>query len=114
MKKIVMMLGLVAAATGSAVHAENTQVATEAVATQLSADEMAFAAKLDDKNRKAFGDKFSAEQRKAIMVAVKNGANADLAVQNMLAAQGMKETPAVAQAEQDEADDMDLDTSSVK
>lgn len=104
---MMMALALVAMTAGVAVNAENTQAAavpaqkaTEAVAAkQLSADEQAFAAKLNDLNRKTFNDKFSAEQRKSIMVAVKNGANADEAVQKMLAAKEMKDVPAVANAE---------------
>jgi hypothetical protein len=101
-KNSLMMLALVAMTAGVAVNAENTTCAaatTEAVSTQLSADELAFAAKLNDQNRKSFNDKFSVEQRKAIMVAAKNGANADEAVQKMLAAKEIKNAPAVAEAE---------------
>jgi hypothetical protein len=103
-----MMLALVAMTAGVAVNAETTnaaattaapaaaavaQKAPEAAATKLSADEQAFVAKLNDQNRKAFSEKLSADQKKSVMVAVKNGANADEAVQKMTAA------PAVAHAE---------------
>lgn len=67
--------------------------AKEAVAVKLSADEQAFAAKLNEKNRLAFSGKLSAEQRQAVMVAVKNGANADEAVQHLLVAQEVKAAP---------------------
>ena len=109
MKKITMMLALVALTAGVSVSADEVQAAaTEVVATscaseaascKLSADEQAFSAKLSDQNRKSFGEKLSAEQRKSVMVAVKNGAAADEAVQRMLAAKEMKEAPAVANAE---------------
>lgn len=119
-----MMLALTAMTAGVAINAENTnsaapavkaqatapaaaaqapavvaQKAPEAVANKLSADEQAFVAKLNDQNRKAFNDKLSAEQRKSVMVAVKNGANADEAVQKMVAAKDVKDAPAVANAE---------------
>ncbi len=113
-KNTMMILALVAMTAGVAVHAENTQTAavpaqsaTEAVATKLSADEQAFAAKLSDQNRKSFNDKFSVEQRKAIMVAVKNGANADEAVLKMLAAKEIKEAPAIANAEKAAAENVE-------
>jgi hypothetical protein len=117
MKKSMMMLALVGMTAGVAVNAENTQnaaaapaqktqVATapaakapEAAAVKLSADEQAFASKLNDQNRKAFSDKLSADQRKSVMVAVKNGASADEAVQRMVAAKEMKDSPSVANAE---------------
>ena len=108
-KTSMMMLALVAMTAGVAVNADNTQHAAAAApaATEaqkapvaaLSADEQAFAAKLNDQNRKSFSDKLSAEQRKSVMVAVKNGANADEAVQRMVAAKEMKDAPAVAHAE---------------
>jgi hypothetical protein len=75
------------------------QKTTETAATKLSIEEQAFVAKLNDFNRKTFSDKLSAEQRKAIMIAVKNGANADEAVQRMVAAKDLKDSPAVANAE---------------
>jgi hypothetical protein len=106
MNKTMMTLALVAMTTGVAVYAENTTAAstapkaqTEAVATKLSADEQAFVAKLNDQNRKSFNEKLSAEQRKAVMVAVKNGAGADDAVQKMVVAKELKEAAAVADAE---------------
>ena len=74
----------------------------ESKATQLSSDEQAFAAKLSDQNRKTFTGKLSAEQRKAAMVAVKNGANADDAVQRMLAATEIKEGNFVASSDEAE------------
>lgn len=107
MKSKIMMLALVAMTTGVAIHAESAPCAatsTEAAATKLSADELAFAAKLSDQNRKTFAEKFIAEQRKAIQVAVKNGANPDEAVQKMFAAISVKEGAAVAQAEASEAE----------
>lgn len=114
MKKTIMMLALGMTSLGLATAEEasckndascaKAQVAKaeapKAVeAAKLSADEQAFAAKLSDANRKAFSDKFSADQRKAAMIAVKNGANADEAVQKMLAAKELKDAPAVANAE---------------
>jgi hypothetical protein len=119
-RKTMMMLALVGMTTGVAVNAETTNSAsatktqtaatapstqncgqkTEAAGTcKISADEQAFVAKLNDQNRKAFNEKLSAEQKKAVMVAVKNGANADEAVQKMLAAKDVKETRPVAEAE---------------
>lgn len=83
----------------AATTAATAQKAPEAAALKLSADEQAFSAKLNDQNRKAFNDKLSAEQRKSVMVAVKNGANADEAVQRMVAAKEMKDAPSVANAE---------------
>jgi len=116
-----MMMLALAGLTAGAVNAENasttaaapaaapkaqTQVAApaaqkapEATASKVSADEQAFLAKLNDQNRKVFNEKLSAEQKKSVMVAVKNGANADEAVQKMLAAKEMKESPSVANAE---------------
>jgi len=89
-----------AAAPAQAVQtAAPAQKATDVAATKLSADEQAVAAKMNDQNRKAFSDKLSAEQRKAAMVAVKNGATADEAVQRLVASKEIKEAPAVANAE---------------
>lgn len=65
------------AQTGAAAPAQKPQVvvpaakAVDAVASKLSADELAFAAKLNDQNRKAFTEKLSAEQRKVAMTAAK-------------------------------------------
>ncbi len=95
------------AQNAAAAPAQKAQVVTtgtaqktaETAATKLSVEEQAFVAKLTDQNRKAFSDKFSTEQRKAVMIAVKNGANADEAVQRMAAAKDLKDSPAVANAE---------------
>jgi hypothetical protein len=81
------------------VTTETAQKIAETAATKFSVEEQAFVAKLTDQNRKTFSDKFSAEQRKAVMIAVKNGANADEAVQRMVAAKDLKDSPAVANAE---------------
>lgn len=105
--KSMMMLALAAIAAGTALNAEEakTQVATatakahETAATKLSVEEQAFVAKLNDQNRKSFSDKLTAEQRKSVMVAVKNGANADEAVTKLLASKELKEAPAVVNAE---------------
>lgn len=98
--KSMIMLALFAMTAGVAVHAEDTHVAaTEAVESKLSADELSFAAKLNDQNRKSFAEKLSAEQRKSVQIAVKHGANADEAVQKMLAATALKEASAIANAE---------------
>ncbi len=111
-RKTMMMLALAGLTAGVALNAETTaatatapkaQAATPAAAqkveTKVSAEEQAFAAKLNDQNRKAFNEKLSAEQRKSAMVAVKNGANADEAVQKLAAAKDMKDAPSVANAE---------------
>lgn len=102
-KKSMMILALAALATTFSIHAENVQAmtgkATEAVASRLTADEQAFAAKLSDQNRKSFCEKLSAEQRKSAMIAVKNGAGADEAVQNLTALKEMKDSAALANAE---------------
>ncbi len=108
MKKSMMMLALAtmaASLTLNADEAQESQVAAtaqkaqESAATKLSVEEQAFVAKLTDQNRKLFSDKLSAEQRKSVMVAVKNGANADEAVQKLLASKELKEAPAVVNAE---------------
>lgn len=75
------------------------QKTAELAATKLSVEEQAFVAKLADQNRKTFSDRFSAEQRKVVMIAVKNGADADEAVQRMVAAKDLKDSHAVANAE---------------
>ena len=105
--KSMMMLAVAALAAGTALNAEeaqkpqvvSTQKAQETAAAKLSVEEQAFVAKLSDQNRKVFSDKFNAEQRKSVMVAVKNGANADEAVQKLLASKELKEAPAVVNAE---------------
>lgn len=87
-KNILMMLMLTA---GALLNAENaTQNSASATAQkpqvcnakgcELTADEQAFAAKLNDQNRKAFAEKLNSEQRKAVMLSTKNGGQADEAV----------------------------------
>ena len=71
----------------------------ETAATKLSVEEQAFVAKLADQYRKVFSDKFSAEQRKAVLVAVKNGVDADEAVQRVITAKDIKDSSAVVNAE---------------
>jgi hypothetical protein len=90
-----------AAAPAEKVHvtANTAQKAVETAAAKLSVEEQAFVAKLNDQNRKTFSDKFSADQRKAAMIAVKNGASADEAVQRLATAKDLKESSAVANAE---------------
>lgn len=104
MKKCALTLFTLAAMVGgtAAYTAEATETAATSALT-LSADEQAFAAKLTDGNRKSFTDKLSTDQRRAVMVAVKNGAAPDEAVQRMIAAKEIKETPAVANAEKADA-----------
>ena len=118
-RNTMMMLALVGMTAGlTTVNAEEEQAASEApaqkaqvvtistaektvetAATKLSVEEQSFVAKLNDQNRKTFSDKFSADQRKSVMIAVKNGTNADEAVQKMVAAKDLKECSAVANAE---------------
>jgi hypothetical protein len=119
--KTTMLFALVTMAAGVAVQAEEAQHAAAQVVTtvttdaaKFSSDEEAFMAKLTDQNRKSFGNRFSAEQRKAVMIAVKNGANADEAVQKMLAAKEMKDAPAVANAEKATAEKVAVPAPSVK
>lgn len=108
--KTMMMLALAAITAGAVVNAENTNAAPKAqtqvaapaaqsAEVRLSADEQAFAAKLSDQNRKMFAEKLSVEQKRSVMVAVKNGANADEAVQKMIAAKEVKEASTVANVE---------------
>jgi hypothetical protein len=108
MKKSMMMLALATMAASLTLNADEAQKtqgastaqkAQETAATKLSVEEQAFVAKLNDQNRKLFSDKLSAEQRKSVMVAVKNGANADEAVQKLIASKELKEAPAVVNAE---------------
>ena len=94
---------------GSALQAEGTQAGSSAqkpqvvapatakavdpVVSKLSAEEQAFAAKLNDQNRKAFVEKLSAEQRKVAMTAAKvsTAANAaDEAVAKLAGALGVE------------------------
>lgn len=66
---------------------------------KLSADEMAFVAKLTDQNRKSFVEKLSADQRKSVFTAVANGAQPDEAVQRMVEAKVIRERGMIVQAE---------------
>lgn len=74
---VAMMAGLsanqpaaaAAAAAPAAPVAVQTAPAQEKAQATLSADELAFAAKLTDQNRKVFSTQFNAEQRKAAMTA---------------------------------------------
>lgn len=86
-KTSLMILALSAAAFLSAENAphaaqqaQKPQVCSGAKACELTTEEQAFAAKLNDENRKAFTDKLNSEQRKAVMLSVKNGGNANEAV----------------------------------
>src|SRR5689334_17401633 len=70
-KEFLMTLAAVSLVAGLSANAPAATAAAPAVqqeksASNLSADELAFAAKLNDQNRKAFAS-FSAEQRKAAM-----------------------------------------------
>jgi len=117
-KNTMMVLALVAMTAGAMAHAESTQDAAAATskvqvsavaaaeAAKLTTDEQAFAAKLSDQNRKSFSENLSVEQRKSVLTAFKNGADADEAVQIMLAAKEMKDAPAIADAEKATAVDM--------
>jgi hypothetical protein len=62
-----MVAGLSANQPSAAAPAQSSQ--QEKNVSNLSADELAFAAKLSDQNRKVFSTQFSAEQRKAAMAA---------------------------------------------
>lgn len=99
-KNTLMMLALAVMTAGVTLNAANaTATAKEAVQTKLSADEMSFVAKLNDQNRHSFNDKLSTEQRKAVMIAAKNGACPNDAVQKMVAATEIKEAAVIANAE---------------
>lgn len=117
-KNIMMTLALATMAAGVAVNAEEAKMQNDATAAQkaqacsscvpqkgenvaakISVEEQAFAAKLTDQNRKTFSEKLSVEQRKSVMVAVKNGANPDEAVQKLTAAKELKDASPVANAE---------------
>ncbi len=58
----------------------------EPPALTLSADELVLVSKLTDQNRKTFAEKFTADQRKAVMIAFENGALPDEAVHRMVTA----------------------------
>src|SRR5258708_6579501 len=104
MKKTAMMLAIlamsaVAVQAESAAHKNQVTTAKAADASvKLSSDEQAFSAKLNDQNRNDFSEKLSAEQRQAVMAAVKNGANANEAVALLLTAQEVKADAVVADA----------------
>ena len=120
-RNTMMMLALVGMTAGIAVNAETTQntaatpvatapkaqtqVAMPAAAINLSADEQAFVAKLNDQNRKAFSEKLSIDQKKSAIIAVKNGANADEAVQKIVAAKEVKDIPSIANTEKTDTAD---------
>lgn len=75
------------------------QKSPDCVVVTLNPDEQAFVAKLTDQNRKTFSHKLTADQRKNVMKAVENGANADQAVEHMLIAIQMQENQAIVQVE---------------
>jgi len=90
-KQMTMMLALCGLAAGVSANAENAvqkpqvitsstaQKAYEATATKLTAEELAFAAKLSDVNRNAFTEKLTVEQRKLAIAAAKNASVANAA-----------------------------------
>ncbi len=90
-KQMTMMWALCGLVAGGAANAENAvqkpqvitsstaQKAYEATATKLTAEELAFAAKLNDVNRKAFTEKLTFEQRKLAIAAAKNATVANAA-----------------------------------
>lgn len=88
-KQMTMMLALCGLAAGVSANAENQkpqvvtsstpQKAYEATATKLTTEELAFAAKLSDANRKAFTEKLTVEQRKLAIAAAKNATVANAA-----------------------------------
>ena len=111
MKKSTLMVFALAA--GAFLNAETTQNTAQAAASkpqvcaskacELSTDEQAFSAKLNDQNRKAFAEKLSSEQRKSVMASVKNGGNADEAVAKLASshvASAEKANPSKAQSAQ--------------
>ncbi len=114
-KNMMMLLALVAMTAGVSVNAETaTQNVSEITTSKLSADEQAFVAKLSDFNRKSFCEKLSTEQRKSAMTAVKNGANADEAVQNLVTLKDMKDSAALANAESAVAEKSNADATATK
>ncbi|HEY2810775.1 MAG TPA: hypothetical protein VGJ00_05250 [Rhabdochlamydiaceae bacterium] len=96
MKKSI--LTILALGAGALLNADNTQNATQpaaqkpqvctssAKACELTTDEQAFSAKLNDQNRKAF-EKFTKEQRSAVITSTKNGGDANEAVQKLASSQ---------------------------
>ena len=98
-KATILTLFALAAVAGHAEHAtQKNQVVTSSskaventvASVKLTADEQAFAAKLNDQNRHSFSEKLSSEQRQAVMVAAKNGADANEAVAHLITAQDLK------------------------
>jgi hypothetical protein len=73
----IMMLAFVGMLLGTCLHADTDlapvamQKAPITQAATLTPDEQAFAAKLNDQNRKAFIEKLTAEQRRIAMAAAK-------------------------------------------
>lgn len=99
-KYTAILCSLVAMTAEVAAQAEQTETTAASIQQEaFTADEQAFAAKLNDQNRKIFHSKFLPPHRNAVMIAVKNGANADLAVQKMLAAKEMKDANSIAISE---------------
>ncbi|MBS0653930.1 MAG: hypothetical protein JSR39_10460 [Verrucomicrobia bacterium] len=118
-KQMTMMLALCGLAAGVSANAENAvqkpqvvtsstpQKAYEATATKLTTEELAFAAKLSDANRKAFTEKLTVEQRKLAIAAAKNATVANAADEavakilnnNAIASSEKNEKAAVASAE---------------
>lgn len=90
-KQIASMFILCGLTAGVSLSAENTaqkaqvvlssaaQNACEAAATKLTAEELSFAAKLNDANRKAFFEKLTVEQRQLAIAAAKNATVANAA-----------------------------------
>jgi hypothetical protein len=118
MKKsgIVASLLLFCVMSGAYAEGEKPQVVAhdalpkgaEAIIVTMDADELSFAAKLSDENRKVFSHRLSDEQRKAVLVAFENGTDPDEAVHRMLVALEIRENFVVAQT--DEVDDLDMDS----
>ena len=104
MKKYTMMFVLASMTAGltvNATEAKKTQAAPVVAVeeTKISSDEVSFSSKLNDQNRKAFSENLSTEQKNAVMVAGKNGANPDEAVQRMIASKDLKDAPVISSAE---------------
>lgn len=86
-----MMFALCGLAAGVSANAENAvqkpqvvasstgKKACEATAIKLTAEELAFAAKLSNGNRKAFAEKLTVEQRNLAIAAAKNATVTDAA-----------------------------------
>lgn len=90
-KQMTMVLALCGLAAGVSAHEENaiqkpqvvtsstSQKAFEATSAKLTVEELAFAAKLSDANRKVFTEKLTVEQRKLAIAAAKNATVANAA-----------------------------------